>query len=514
MADACAGVGDSAIESDEPPSPAVVACDLQESPGPTDSATGPSAATDEAQKPRTPLTWAERAAKAAPKAAPGASLASPGAAEPGVAVGGANASGGGGTGPVKKSSIVDYWRLLADRKAAAAVAAAGLAGGEPASPATHSAHAEELPEELRKYEECLDASVGTTTRATYSRLGMRNDANNCYVNVVVQSLLPCSALMWFLSNCVAEDAGRPFISCLVGLFKAFHARKPESHGEVLNVLVQPGVKELISAWQRLGAQQDAGEFLLHLLSGLHEESKWVSPSAIVAASQSESPKPDKEDEEESGGGGGWAQLVRSGCRQAETRSSGRHDEVSPITRIFGGEIQSAVRSRGAEKDSVSLEPFNRLDLDISQQNVSSLRGALEAFCNAESVRDGQATRRLRFKTLPKVLVVSLKRFTYNRERGAPQKVKKAIRYDEKLVFDRNWLVDGTEPLEYFVTAIICHHGDSVQHGHYSAIVRYNAEWYSYDDTVVRRVEHREVGAQQQAAYVLVYQSRGTVDMTP
>ena len=143
----------------------------------------------------------------------------------------------------------------------------------------------------------------------------------------------------------------------------------------------------------------------------------------------------------------------------EERSAGLHED-SPIVRIFGGFLQSAVRSKCAKADSVSLEPFNHLDLDISQPSVKCVKTALDAFFSPETVNEGQAMRRLQFKALPKVLILSLKRFTYNRAKGGPQKVQKTIKYEQRLAFDRSWFADADgPPPEYCINAIICHHGD-------------------------------------------------------
>jgi len=342
---------------------------------------------------------------------------------------------------------------------------------------------------------------------SFARLGLTNSANNCYVNAVVQSLLPCAALMWILRRCNANNPCRPATSALVSLCKEFHTRKPDSHGEVLNILIVPQVRDMIASWQRLGAQQDAGEFLFYLLNVLHEESKWK-----VHAPQTEAIEETAEDDADEGLSA-WAHVVKTSRRRVDMRSAGLHED-SPITRIFGGLIESAVRARSAKADSVSLEPFNHLDLEISAAGVTSIRSAFEAFCNPEVVNDGQATRRIQFKVLPKVLVLSLKRFSFVRGQGGPEKVKKAIKYDEKLALDPKWLVDGCLHPEYILTALICHHGDAVNRGHYTAIVRYNAEWFLYDDTVVRRVDVKEVAAQQSTAYLFFYQSRGLVDMSP
>jgi len=366
------------------------------------------------------------------------------------------------------------------------------------------------PEDLRRFEGCFGAKVHNTGRAAYSRLGIRNDANNCYVNVAVQALLQCSALMWILSKCAQGDPERPFYTCLARICREFHGRKPDAPGaagQAVNVLALPGVKDMISRWQRLGAQQDAAEFLFHLLGGLHDECKWPASALAPAGGAGSEERAEEEPASE------WAHLVKTSQRRAETRAAGLHED-SPVARIFGGLVRSIVRTRGAKADSVSLEPCNHLDLDISQPSVTSVRAALEAFCNPEAVNEGQATRRVQFKALPKVLILNLKRFAYNRGKGGAQKLKKAVKYDEKIVFDRSWLAEGTPPVEYWMTALICHHGDSAHGGHYTAVVRYNTEWYLYDDAVVRQVEPREVAAQQTTAYLLVYQCHGEVDLQP
>lgn len=220
------------------------------------------------------------------------------------------------------------------------------------------------------------------------------------------------------------------------------------------------------------------------------------------------PEPEQSETAEAGD---WACLVRTSRRRVEERSAGLHEE-SPISRIFGGVLRSVVRSKGAKADSVSLEPFNLLALDISDSSVTSVRSALQACCRSEAINEGQ-TRRIEFKVLPHVLVLSLKRFTYTN--GKAQKIKKAIQYGDKLTFDRSWLTQPQDvPSEYLITAVICHHGEHANSGHYTAVVRYNAEWYMYDDTTVRRMELSEVAAQQNTAYVIIYQRQGCVDFKP
>lgn len=392
----------------------------------------------------------------------------------------------------RKDTIIDYLLFLSKQRASVVD---GKVNG----------HLTELPDELKKFKHCLESGVNNISRAKYVRRGMKNDANNCYVNVVIQSLLPCSALMQLLSHCAPSDPDRPFYTGMVRLCKEFHNKKPDTHGDVFNVLLLPQVKDIINTWQSIGAQQDAGEFLFYMLNGMHEECKWkVSPSEPSPSSSSTADGSSADDD--------WAQVGKHN-RKVEVRSAGVHED-SPIVRIFGGLIRSSVWSHLNKADSVSLEPFNHLILDISSPTVDSVWSALEAYCGAEAVNEGWATKRLQFKMLPKVLIVNLKRFSYNKDTGCPQKIKKAVKYEEKLTFDRSWVVDDVEPPEYQLTAVICHHGDSANGGHYNAAVRYNNEWYMYDDALVRQMEVREVMAQQFTAYLLLYQCHDKVDIIP
>lgn len=393
-------------------------------------------------------------------------------------------------------NFLDYFLFLARQR--------GEPGGEAAP----------VPESLARFQHSFDSKVKNTGRATYSRLGMRNDANNCYANVVIQTLLQCSALMWILSKCSLKDGKKPFYSCLANICREFHSRKPEAGAAAasavsapVNSLALPYTKELLSRWRGLGSQQDAGEFLFYLLGGLHDECKWRPPAAAGAAVDAQEEAAPEEPSND------WALLVKTNQRRAETRTAGLHED-SPIARIFGAVIRSIVRTRGAKADSVSLEPCNHLDLDISQASVTSVRTALEAFFNPEAVNDGQSTRRLKLEVLPNVLILNLKRFAYNRGKGGTQKIKKSIKYEEKLTVDRSWVTEGNPQAEYWMTALICHHGESAHSGHYTAVVRYNTEWFLYDDTTVRKVEPKEVAAQHSTAYLLVYQRHGEVDLRP
>jgi ubiquitin carboxyl-terminal hydrolase 10 len=104
---------------------------------------------------------------------------------------------------------------------------------------------------------------------------------------------------------------------------------------------------------------------------------------------------------------------------------------SPITRIFTGNLRSILRKPG-NKDSITLEPYRPLQLDIQDPHVRSVTDALRHLTATEVLNpdyDGTGramTRRSFIEKLPPILILHLKRFVYN-DQGT-KKVWKKIAY--------------------------------------------------------------------------------------
>ena len=119
-----------------------------------------------------------------------------------------------------------------------------------------------------------------------------------------------------------------------------------------------------------------------------------------------------------------------------------------------------------------------------------------------------------FQQLPKILVMSLKRFGYSKEKG-PYKIKKDIAYPHEFEFPKECLAEGCEQAKYELQCVILHHSESVEGGHYNAIVRnYSNQtkawgWTMFDDTLVRgNLELSEVLQHRGHAYILAYVQLG------
>lgn len=195
-------------------------------------------------------------------------------------------------------------------------------------------------------------------------------------------------------------------------------------------------------------------------------------------------------------------------KAAVTRSSGIAIET-PITKIFGGKLRSELRIPGM-KNSITLEPYQPLQLDIGGPHIHNIIDALKGLTRPEKLHGdfnsprgpGYATtKHVTIETLPKVLILHLKRFQYDNA-GGTQKIWKKIGYPLELeipkeVFPQHkiggLLAHGGLP-QYRLIGIVYHHGKNASGGHYTVDVRRQdgREWIRLDDTVIRRIRSEDV----------------------
>lgn len=253
-----------------------------------------------------------------------------------------------------------------------------------------------------------------------------------------------------------------------------------------------------------GHQQDAEEFLGFLLEGLHDEcvqvmqgqtDEQLQPNGISSPDTVMSP----------GSADGWLEV---GPKQkaSVTRTAGQQDAPSPITKIFGGHLRSELRVPGL-KDSVTLEPYKPLQLDIGASHVNNIVDALKGITNTEALtgdfggRGTTAKKQVFIDTLPPVLVLHLKRFQYENSITGTQKIWKKVGYPLELqlpkeVFPPNKRagLQLTGLPKYRLISVVYHHGKSAAGGHYTVdVLRQDLrEWIRMDDTIIRRIRSEDV----------------------
>ena len=195
---------------------------------------------------------------------------------------------------------------------------------------------------------------------------------------------------------------------------------------------------------------------------------------------------------------------------------------SAISRIFGGKLRSVLRTPG-QKDSVTLEPYQPLQLDISAPNVHTITEALlhlnepETISGVYSASRGtnvDATKTVYLETVPPILTLHLKRFLYDPVENRVVKKGKAVAYGPELIIPSSIISPARRPagseLRYRLfggehrriksdndrqlirntTAVVYHHGSTATGGHYTACVlkQDGKGWLHLDDELVENVE--------------------------
>ncbi|KAH6655640.1 hypothetical protein BKA67DRAFT_516502 [Truncatella angustata] len=364
--------------------------------------------------------------------------------------------------------------------------------------------------------------------------GLINTGNMCYMNSVLQVLIFCIPFYDFLDQVgkkVAHsfNSETPLIDAMINFMREYKVidsatsvdqlrrrlknEELEQYGEPFTPeFVYEAIRKLPRfASMRRGHQQDAEEFLGFLLEALHDECASVlrhlpetSAATTAANSSATSPTATTPTENDSSA---WLEVGRK-QRSAITRSSGNPVTSSPITKIFGGQLRSELRVTGL-KDSVTLEPYQPLQLDIDSPQVRNIVDALKNITRTEKLtgdfgsprgRDAVAYKQVFIESLPPVLILHLKRFTFD-AKGGTMKIWKKVGYPLELeipseVIPRLKRVNqelGGAP-KYKLIAVVYHHGKNASGGHYTVDVRRQdgREWIRIDDTFIRRVRSEDV----------------------
>lgn len=450
------------------------------------------AASSETPKPTAPTTTAEGASEATP-----ASI------------------------PPPKPAAPKSWADLVRSKAAA------RAAGAPTSTESNAMTAQKsqpLADVLSSLGE--DVTQYSDKIAFLEPRGLVNTGNMCYMNSVLQILVSSVPFYQFLDHVGRRAAhsfhsDMPLIDAMIMFMREFRVIDAATSEEQLRLRLKPNeleqygesfvpefVYEMIRQLPRFrdmrrGHQQDAQEFLGFLLEELHEE----CDRAAKHASKSQAAQHAGEGDESSGEG--WLEVGHK-QKAAVTQSSGAVTTESPVTRIFGGKLRSEFKVPG-NKTSVTMEPYQPLQLDIGSPEVHNIIDALKGLTKPESIQGDfnssrgpnvTATKQIFIETLPPVLILHLKRFQYDSLTGATQKIWKKVGYPLDLeipreVFPahrRNTLTAQGGLPKYRLMGVIYHHGKNASGGHYTVDVRRQdgREWIRLDDTVIRRVRSEDV----------------------
>ena len=404
--------------------------------------------------------------------------------------------------------------------------------------------------------------------------GLINPGNGCFANVVLQMLVHTAPFYLFftqLSTLIPQDLSNstPLLEAMIRFLAEFRettdgaASVSDTEAFVPDYVYDAMRLNRRFDFMQLGHQEDAEEFLGHLLNTLHEEVLLVERRAAARRSQgarrgrsvtsdatpvaksadtsptrgahvhdtpnltgvddgeevaelielTRPPSPNESDQ--------WLEVGQKG-KTSTTRATTTSE--SPVTRMFDGKLRSVLHCPGS-KSSITLEPFRSLPLDIQPPHVHSVQDALHQLTEPEVISGVWSPARSAFvdarkqvciEALPPILVLHLKRFMFD-EVGGVQKNCKQISYPLRFHIDAEV---QSAPLrrvdlspEYRLYGVVYHHGKFASGGHYTVdVVRQDGSgWINIDDTQVTPIPAEEVVRKGSApnepgeAFLLFYQ---------
>ncbi|XP_021276473.1 ubiquitin carboxyl-terminal hydrolase 22-like isoform X1 [Herrania umbratica] len=379
-----------------------------------------------------------------------------------------------------------------------------------------------------------NASSISSTELPWGLRGLNNLGNTCFMNSVLQALLHTPPLRnYFLSDrhnryyCQQKNGAlngtknsRLCLACdMDAMFSAVFSgdRTPYSPA-----------KFLYSWWQHAAnlasyEQQDAHEFFISMLDGIHEK-------------------------------------VEKDKRKSQSPGSG---DCCIAHRVFSGILRSDVMCMACGFTSTTYDPCVDISLDLepnqggsgkssstkshnscnveadfvgSSQNcgISTLKGCLERFTRAEKLGSDQkffcqkcqvrqeSLKQMSIRKLPLVSCFHIKRFEHSSIRKMPRKVDRYLQFPFSLDMapylsssilrsrfgNRIFPFDADEQdasndlsSEFELFAVVTHSG-RLDAGHYVTYLRLSNQWYKCDDAWITRVNENIVRAAQ--GYMMFY----------
>ncbi|MQL86936.1 hypothetical protein Taro_019486 [Colocasia esculenta] len=193
-------------------------------------------------------------------------------------------------------------------------------------------------------------------------------------------------------------------------------------------------------------------------------------------------------------------------------SSLSHSKVSKaatlVQDLFRGSVSHVTQCSVCGKDSESsskMEDFYGLELNIKgldnleeslddYLSIEQLFGENQYFCQSCGKRV-DATRCIKLRALPSVLIFQLKRYDFLMETTKKKKITSSFSFPRQLNMGRR-LGDATDSeLLYDLSAILIHKGAAANSGHYVARIRdeNSGDWWEFDDEVVSKLGPQPFG---------------------
>jgi hypothetical protein len=190
-----------------------------------------------------------------------------------------------------------------------------------------------------------------------------------------------------------------------------------------------------------------------------------------------------------------------------------------ITAPFRGTIRNCIEGVNEDFMSAHAEPFWEISLEV--KGFAKIQDSITSFFQPQVIRYAvggrtiDARKFVRVEETPMILIVQLKRFEYNMQTLAREKIRAKYEFQQRLEIGN---------AVYHLKGVIIHSG-TAQGGHYASVIRIGGKWIEFDDTEVDTITDAEfeakafggqIGADQfdpaPCAYILFYQREDVMEL--
>ena len=243
------------------------------------------------------------------------------------------------------------------------------------------------------------------------------------------------------------------------------------------------------------AQNDIGEFLLFIIDCFHTALSREISMTIIGNVENETDK------------------IATKCYEMIKQMYSK--EYSEIWNLFYAvHVSEIISLTTGKRLNVTPEPFFMIDLPIPQHTKTpslidcfdlyvegEILEGVNAWYNEETNTKESIKKKISFWSLPKILVIDLKRFNRNAQ-------KNQIRIDFPIDLNLSKYVIGYKKNSYNYELFgVCNHSGGVLGGHYTSYVKNaNNKWYHFNDNSVAELGSNE-SIISPKAYVLFYRKK-------
>lgn len=344
------------------------------------------------------------------------------------------------------------------------------------------------------------------------RVGLENLGNTCFMNAGLQCLSHLEPLAaYFLSDTWERDINTGSRLGCKGEFAKVFAELQQIVWQTDQHQYRPSAlrAKLAGFAPHLfdDDQQDAQEFLAFCLDALHEDLNRVI----------EQPPPLTEEETRND-----ALLCESrGEDAAGALAWLRHLErnKSFLVDIMQGQLLSSLTCSCCGYKSRQFDPFLYLSLPVDWE-MSKVTDALEKYLDEEQLaaedqwycekccKKVDATKKIDLWMLPPILILHLKRITFNARTGRLAKIGRLLSTSSSLDLSGYCSSPQQQGATYDIVCVANHKG-SASNGHYTASCLVGEQWFRFDDDAVRALHTSQVVTHESYVIFLVRQtSRG------